>query len=84
MVWNDLGVAWALPFYSQGLEGIRETLPVVRVQPGSPYGLPAPYPTPGAFTRPLPDSWGLPDSYRSKNQLKITFFGLKRPKFLSQ
>ena len=48
-----------------------------RVQPGSPFGLPAPYPPPGAFTRPLPDSWELPDSYRSKNQLKITFLGLK-------
>ena len=49
----------------------------IRPQPGSPFGLPAPYPPPGAFTRPLPDSWGLPDSYRSKNQLKITFLGLK-------
>ena len=58
-----------------------------RPHSGSPFGLPAPYPPPGAFTRPLPDSWGLPDSYRSKNQLKITVFGLKSkksPNFLSQ
>ena len=40
-----------------------------RPHSGSPFGLPAPYPPPGAFTRPLPDSWGLPDSYWSKNQL---------------
>ena len=52
----------------------------IRPHSGSPFALPAPYPPPGAFTRPLPDSWGLPDSYRSKNQLKITVFGLKSPK----
>ena len=34
----------------------------IRLHSGSLFGLPAPYPPPGAFTRPLPDSWGLPDS----------------------
>ena len=38
------------------------------------------YPPPGAFTRPLPDSWGLPDSYRPKNPLKITVNRLESPK----
>ena len=28
----------------------------IRPHSGSPFGLPAPYPPPGAFTRPLPDS----------------------------
>ena len=60
--------------------GLPFPLAKFRVQPGSPFGLPAPYPPPGAFTRPLPDSWGLPDSYRSRNQPKITVFALKSPK----
>ena len=52
----------------------RKSKQMIRVQPGSPFGLPAPYPPPGAFTRPLPDS------YRSKNQLKITFLVKKSKK----
>ena len=59
-----------------------------RVQPGSPFGLPAPYPPPGAFTRPLPDSWGLPDSHRSKKSTENHSICVKKskkgPNFLPQ
>ena len=38
-----------------------------RPHSGRHWGLPAPYPTPGAFTRPLPAPWGLPDLAALKN-----------------
>ena len=52
-----------------------------RPHSGSPFGLPAIYPPPGAFTRPLPDSWGSPDSYSSKKSTKNHECSVEKSKF---
>ena len=64
---DDFMAAYQLFKSRDGTYCLEERVPpkgiiLSRPHSGSPFGLPAPYPPPGAFTRPLPDSWGLPDS----------------------